>query len=334
MNSFDLFAYDDCLRADIKGNICGIDEAGRGPLAGSVFAAGVILPDSAVSELDGLNDSKKITEKKREILYEKIKRIALEYHIASASVEEIEELNILGAAMLAMKRVAESFKTPLKLYLIDGNKSPELSADTETIVKGDGKSASIAAASVLAKVERDRYMKKMAEIYPEYLFDRHKGYGTKSHYEMINKYGASPIHRLSFLNGTKCSDEKKRGDFGESVVCEYLEKTGATILERNYRKKHGEIDIIAMNDMTLMIIEVKTRRQNGLISGAEAMTKKKQSNIIKTAELYLIDNKMDLPLSFDVAEVVITNSNNPKVLKMSYYPGAFDASDMENNLFG
>lgn len=176
--------------------ICGVDEAGRGPLAGDVFAAAVILSDT---EIDGLNDSKKLTEKKRESLYDDIIKHAVAYSIKSASVAEIEKLNILGAALLAMKRAVESLSVTPDIALIDGNKKPKIDICSETIIKGDGISACIAAASILAKVSRDRYMLEMAKKFPHYGFEKHKGYGTKLHYEKIAEYGSCELHRQSFL---------------------------------------------------------------------------------------------------------------------------------------
>ncbi len=191
-----LFEFDSELRKNAP-VICGIDEAGRGPLAGDVYAAAVIFDGDVF--IDGLNDSKKLSEKKREALYDEIVEKARAYCVASASVEEIERLNILQASLLAMKRAEEGLGLVPDLAVIDGNKLPDLSCPMQTVVKGDGLSASIAAASILAKVSRDRYMKKLAEQYPEYGFDKHKGYGTKLHNEMILKYGPSPVHRMSFL---------------------------------------------------------------------------------------------------------------------------------------
>ena len=177
--------------------ICGIDEAGRGPLAGPVCAAAVILPRGI--EIPGLNDSKKLTEKKREALYDVIVEKAVSYGIAFAEVEEIEELNILGATYLAMNRAIAKLDTAPALALIDGNRSAGIECPSRTVVGGDAKCASIAAASILAKVTRDRYMLQMADKYPEYAFEKHKGYGTKAHYAAIREHGMSPIHRPSFL---------------------------------------------------------------------------------------------------------------------------------------
>ncbi len=191
-----LFEFDSEIRKDAP-VICGIDEAGRGPLAGDVYAAAVVFDEDVF--IDGLNDSKKLSEKKREKLYDEIIEKARAYCVATASVEEIERLNILQAALLAMKRAEDGLGLVPDIALIDGNKLPDLNCPMRTVVKGDGLSASIAAASVLAKVSRDRYMKKLAEQYPEYCFEKHKGYGTKLHKEMILKYGPCPVHRMSFL---------------------------------------------------------------------------------------------------------------------------------------
>lgn len=177
--------------------LCGVDEAGRGPLAGPVCAAAVILPRGL--EIEGLNDSKKLTEKKREELYSVICKEALSFGIAFAMVEEIEERNILGATFLAMNRALEQLDPQPELALIDGNRNTGILVPSRCVVKGDAKCADIAAASILAKVTRDRYMLEQAKLYPEYRFEQHKGYGTKLHYKALREYGPSPIHRMSFL---------------------------------------------------------------------------------------------------------------------------------------
>ena len=177
--------------------ICGVDEAGRGPLAGPVCAAAVILPRGL--EIEGLDDSKKLSEKKRGKLYDDIVNAAVSYGIAFASVEEIEQYNILGATFMAMNRAIEQLSPKPELALIDGNRNKGICIESRCVVKGDSKCADIAAASILAKVTRDRYMLEMAEKYPQYRFEQHKGYGTKLHYEMLREYGPSPIHRRDFL---------------------------------------------------------------------------------------------------------------------------------------
>lgn len=200
----ELFLFDSEQRKSYP-VICGVDEAGRGPLAGDVYAAAVVLNDEIL--IEDLNDSKKISEKKRELLFDIITEKADAYCIATASAEEIDRLNILQATMLAMQRAVSGLKISPDLALVDGNKLPQLKCKAEFVIKGDAKSASIAAASVLAKVARDRYMKQVAEDYPQYVFEKHKGYGTKLHYEMLLKYGPSDIHRMTFLK--KLYDDKK-----------------------------------------------------------------------------------------------------------------------------
>ena len=177
--------------------ICGVDEAGRGPLAGPVCAAAVILPPNV--EIPGLNDSKKLSDKKRRELYPVIMEKAIAYGIAFADHKEIDEINILQATYLAMERAINQLSVRPELALIDGNRAKDFGIPVETVVHGDSLSASIAAASVLAKVTRDDYMLKMAEEYPGYDFEIHKGYGTKAHYAALTELGASPIHRMSFL---------------------------------------------------------------------------------------------------------------------------------------
>lgn len=177
--------------------ICGVDEAGRGPLAGPVCAAAVILPPHI--EIPGLNDSKKLTDKRRRELFPIIKEQAVAYGIGLASHEEIDSINILQATYLAMERAIAQLQVKPELALIDGNRTKDFGIPVETVVKGDSLSASIAAASILAKVTRDDLMVTAAEEYPQYQFEIHKGYGTKAHYAALTAHGPSPIHRMSFL---------------------------------------------------------------------------------------------------------------------------------------
>lgn len=177
--------------------LAGVDEAGRGPLAGPVFAAAVVFDDDVV--IDGINDSKKLSEKKREKLYNEICEKATAYCVASVDEQTIDAINILQATFLAMRNAVLGLDLVPDYVLIDGNKSPDIPMECETVVKGDSKSMSIAAASILAKVSRDRFITEMAEVYPGYGFEKHKGYGTKAHYEAIEKLGICPIHRKTFL---------------------------------------------------------------------------------------------------------------------------------------
>lgn len=185
-----------CFSEEIR-VICGVDEAGRGPLAGPVCAAAVILPPNL--ELPGLTDSKKLTDKKRRELYPQIMEQAVAYGIGFASEQEIDEINILQATFLAMQRAVDQLAVKPDLLLIDGNRQKDFGIPAKTVVKGDSLSASIAAASILAKVSRDNLMLEQAETYPQYKFDIHKGYGTKAHYEALREFGPCPIHRMTFL---------------------------------------------------------------------------------------------------------------------------------------
>ena len=197
MNTTDLWELENELLDRGVAPLCGVDEAGRGPLAGPVCAAAVMLPRNLV--IPELNDSKKLSPKKRDALYDAILAQAVSYGIAFATVEEIEKWNILGATFLAMNRAIEQLSEPPALALIDGNRNSGIQVNSQCVVGGDGKCAEIAAASILAKVTRDRYMLQMAEQYPQYGFAQHKGYGTAAHYAALREYGPCPIHRPSFL---------------------------------------------------------------------------------------------------------------------------------------
>ena len=193
----DLWEIENAMYEEGYHLICGVDEAGRGPLAGPVCAAAVILPRK--TEIPGLDDSKKLTAKKREQLFPLIQEKAISWNVAFASVEEIEERNILRATFLAMNRAISGLELQTDLALIDGNQNREIEMPSRCVIHGDARCASIAAASILAKVSRDHLMLELAEQFPQYSFERHKGYGTKVHYEALRKYGPSPVHRLSFL---------------------------------------------------------------------------------------------------------------------------------------
>lgn len=197
MSQVDLWKIEDGHFGEGVKLICGVDEAGRGPLAGPVCAAAVILPPHI--ELPGLNDSKKLTDKRRRELYPLIKEAAIAYGIGFASHEEIDEINILQATYLAMERAIAQLGIAPELLLIDGNRAKDFGIPTQTVIKGDSLSASIAAASVLAKVTRDDWMLEAAKEYPQYGFEIHKGYGTKAHYEALTAFDISPIHRRTFL---------------------------------------------------------------------------------------------------------------------------------------
>lgn len=311
----DLFAYDRSLNMEF---LCGVDEAGRGPLAGDVYAAAVILPREA--QLPGLNDSKKLTEKKREALYEEITRQAVSYYVATASPEEIDERNILNATFLAMQRAVDGLSVTPGYVLVDGNrKPPGITLPCSCVVKGDGTSAAIAAASILAKVERDRYMKQVAETYPQYLFEKHKGYPTKEHYQAIAEHGVLPIHRKSFL---KNLDKKEKpnahlaGIAGEEAAARYLQEQGYEIVERNYRSLYGEIDLIAKNGEYLVFAEVKTRKPGSLMAPVVAVNAAKQKRIVQTALFFLAEHGMELQPRFDVFEVFLGKNGVEDIRQM------------------
>ena len=197
MSNINMWEIEDSFYADGVNVICGVDEAGRGPLAGPVCAAAVILPPHL--EIPGLTDSKKLTDKKRRELYPIIKEQAIAYGIGMASEQEIDEINILQATFLAMQRALDQLNIKPDLALFDGNREKDFDVPVKTVVKGDSLSMNIAAASILAKVTRDDLMVKLAEEYPQYGFEIHKGYGTKAHYAALTVYGPSPIHRMTFL---------------------------------------------------------------------------------------------------------------------------------------
>ena len=186
----------ECFDAGVQ-LVCGVDEAGAGPLAGDVYAAAVILPPGLM--LPYLNDSKKVTPKRRDVLYDQIREAAVGWAVASVSAAEIDAINILNARMKAMDLAIQALEPKPDFALVDGNCNRGIRCPNRTVIQGDGLSASIAAASILAKVSRDRYMLEMAQKYPEYAFEQHKGYGTKLHYERLRQYGPCPIHRRTFL---------------------------------------------------------------------------------------------------------------------------------------
>ena len=197
MSEVNMWEIEDSFYANGLQVICGVDEAGRGPLAGPVCAAAVILPSHL--EIPGLTDSKKLTDKKRRELFPIIQEQAIAWGIGWASEKEIDEINILQATFLAMERALEQLSVKPELALIDGNREKDFGIPVKTVVKGDSLSMNIAAASILAKVSRDDLMVKLAEEYPQYQFEVHKGYGTKAHYAALTEHGASPVHRMSFL---------------------------------------------------------------------------------------------------------------------------------------
>ncbi len=302
--------------------ICGVDEAGRGPLAGPVVAAAVIFPKTPPN---GIADSKKLSEKKRLQLLPVIMTEA-EVGIGIASEAEIDQLNILKATFLAMRRAVEALPRQPDLALVDGNADPHLGLPTRAIVGGDAKSASIGAASIVAKCTRDQLMREAHELYPQYNFAQHKGYPTKAHYAAIETHGLCPIHRRSFFkNKKKGSKAPDSGRQGEDFAAQTLIEQGYTILARNYRGAGGEIDLIATKDTHLCFVEVKTRALGHLVSPGQAVDTKKQQLIIQAAAHYIQQHPSHLQPRFDAFLILTERASRFKVAEYQYLKGAFEA---------
>ncbi len=327
-SEFDMLQYEKYYEDMGHELIAGVDEAGRGPLAGPVCAAAVIFPKGLV--LEGVNDSKKLTEKQRKKMFDKIKEKAVAYHIAWASVEEIESINILQASMLAMKRAVEGLSVTPDFVMVDGNRCPDMDTPSVAIVKGDALSQSIAAASILAKVSRDRLMAELSEKYPLYEFARHKGYGTKLHREKLLAYGPCEIHRPSFLKKLFSPETKKprtsrqiKGTRGERHALAHLLSKGYTLVEKNYHCPYGEVDIIVKNEEYLVFVEVKARQWNALTRPSEQVNKRKQKKLLQTAYCYMDEHPAgQLCPRMDIVEVVFDplGRNAPHI---EHFEGAF-----------
>ncbi len=301
-----LYSFDEDCR--LVSPLAGIDEAGRGPLAGPVVAAAVILPEEA-PPLEGLNDSKRLTPRRREALAAGLKEIGAVVGIGMVSPAEIDRFNILQATMTAMQRALRRLSPVPAIVLVDGNKAPQFPGiEVRCIVNGDSKSASIAAASIAAKVYRDEIMRRYDEIYPGYGFASHKGYGTAEHIQALKQLGPCPIHRYSFAPVSSMGKEKDNvispGVLAEQRACDFLKKRGYFIKERNYRLKTGEIDIIAGKENFLAFVEVKMRSGIDESRPCERVTPQQQARIIRTAEAYVAWKKVKVPCRFDIIEVV------------------------------
>ena len=288
--------------------IAGIDEVGRGPLAGPVVAAAVILPKEC--KIEGVNDSKKLSAKKREELYDIILEKAVSYGIGVVSNERIDEINILQATYEAMREALSQLKPKADYILADAVTIPMVSTPQRGIIKGDAKSMSIGAASIVAKVYRDRLMEAYEEVYPGYGFVSNKGYGAAEHIEGLKKQGPTPIHRKTFLKnllpqeGDTTTD---KGHRGEALAAKQMEKMGYEILERNFHALKAEIDIIAKKDNTIVFTEVKYRQSEEMGTPGEAVGYQKQQNIIRAAKVYIAQKclmEKGYDFRFDVAEVL------------------------------
>jgi len=308
-----MFLYENKLYARGKNLIAGLDEAGRGPLAGPVVAGAVILSKSC--SIHDLNDSKKLSSKKRDSLFDQIYDAALSVGIGFASTEEIDKINILAATHLAMNRAIDNLNISPEYILVDGLRVSGLRKPQIAIIKGDSKSASIAAASIIAKVTRDRIMIGYGKQYPKYGFEKHKGYATQFHLEAIAKFGMSPIHRRSFAPVREKENKQmgriSLGEYGEDFSCRFLRTKRYKIIERNYRSLWGEIDIIAKDKDTLVFIEVKTRSSDKFGPPASSVTRTKQNRIRRIAEAYIKTSKyQNLCFRFDVISILFDSKKD------------------------
>lgn len=289
--------------------VAGVDEVGRGPLAGPVVAAAVILPQNHI--IAGIDDSKKLTAKKREELCAIIKKEAVAWAVGVVSHERIDEINILQATYEAMREAIAKLNIPPQYILADAVTIPQIEIPQKGIVKGDAKSMSIGAASIVAKVTRDAMMEELDKVYPNYDFASNKGYGSQKHLAGIAQHGLCDIHRRSFVKNLVQKTEtqnKEKGNQGEFLAVKQMQKLGYRIIEQNYRSQYGEIDIIAEKDDVLVFTEVKFRKGTKTGLPAEAVDWNKQQHIIETAKAYLAEQDItDKDCRFDVAEVLEEN---------------------------
>nr|WP_294680701.1 ribonuclease HII [uncultured Anaerotignum sp.] len=314
--------------------VAGVDEVGRGPLAGPVVAAAVVLPQGC--KIEGVNDSKKLSAKKREELYDVILEQAITYGIGVVSNERIDEINILQATYEAMREALSQLSPHADYILADAVTIPRISTPQRGIVKGDAKSMSIGAASIIAKVYRDRLMESYDSVYPGYSFAANKGYGSAEHIAGIQGLGLTPIHRRSFVKNLRPQEAEtavEKGGRGELLAARQMEKMGYEILERNFHALRGEIDIIAKKENMIVFTEVKYRRDETMGIPAEAVDSRKQQNIIRTAKAYIAQNchlEMGYDFRFDVAEVL--NSEGKTYFR--YTEDAFQLPDRTENSEG
>lgn len=310
-----MFEFEELYLSKGCKHIAGMDEAGRGPLAGPVVCACVIMPLDKKDIIDGVNDSKKLTVKKREELYSKIIDKAISFHIAVIDNKIIDEINILNATKLGMKECVEELSITPDIVLVDAVKGLDVKVQTDAIIKGDAKSYSIGAASILAKVYRDKLMEELDKKYPNYNFKKHKGYGTKEHIMLLQKFGKCEIHRDTFIKHFVWGKMQSYilGKRGETLVKNYLQENKYNVIETNFRTKLGEIDLIAIKNDIVVFIEVKTRTSNCFGLPREAVNLAKQRKIKLVASEFLQRKKwFDKEIEFDVIEVLNGEINHIK----------------------
>ena len=309
-----------------KTTVAGIDEAGRGPLAGPVIAAAVVFEKGEI--IEGINDSKRLSPKKRELLYDKIMKKAKAVSIGQVESQEIDRINILNATHKAMRQAVGRLKLKVEHLLVDGRPIPDKIYPQTAIVGGDRSCYSVAAASIVAKVYRDRLMVEYDSVFPGYGFARHKGYGTKKHREAIIKLKPCPIHRMTFscvkehlLDVKHTKNMRDLGRYGENIAAFYLYKKGYRILERNFRLgAYGELDIITRKDEQLCFVEVKTQRHLVFGPPESWVNERKMEQIGMIAEGYLSRHKeLDLDCRFDVIAITIKINS----LKIKHIKDAF-----------
>ena len=329
------FAEELALYAQGYHLIAGIDEVGRGPLAGPLVAAAVVLPlNFNLPWLSGVRDSKQITHRQREAVFSHIKESGLDWSTGTVAPQEVDSIGITAATKKAMLQAVQGLPRRPSYLLIDAVHLPESGVPYKPIIKGDQRCLSIAAASIVAKVTRDRMMVEEDLRYPGYGFAAHKGYHTSAHLEHLRRLGLSPIHRRSFAPVRAVADgrpqetahSKRLGDAGETAARGYLERKGYTILDANFRCPYGEVDLVARKDDCLVFLEVRTRSGNGFGSPEESITPEKGRRLIATAETY-IQSRTDLPADWRIDLVGVDVDRRGRITRIEQTENAVSYLD-------
>lgn len=317
-----LLSFDREVAASGGSPVAGMDEAGRGPLAGPVVAACVVMPLN--DPIDGVDDSKKLSAAKREKLFPVIMEKALAVGVGRAERDEIDRVNILNATKNAMRQAFGLLKATPGLLLVDAVEGLGLPVETRPIIRGDGTSYNIAAASIVAKVTRDRHMDELDALYPGYGFASHKGYGTAEHIEALRRLGPCPEHRATFIGGVMNPTRKEKGRAGEDMAEKLLMAEGLDVLERNWRCPAGELDIVAQDGRTLAFVEVKYRESERYGLPREAVDGPKRRNLVELAAYYLKQKgRAGMRCRFDVVEIIRRGGN----YDVSYMKNAFQSEN-------